>query len=204
MVVFHARPRVASVPASLDGMDGCAVATLLGNPALAVRQRLDAMAFALLPEPEPEPERAQRQFSSGQRVEIHGLTGSPELNGGTGVVQRYDEAKGRYAVRLFAGGDASQRTLAVKPQNLSARTDSPDGAAAAGVETSASTRVQKSNKAPAEVVEKAYNDAIYLSLLEHGLSVCLKPPDRGVTSVREQQSQSQVQPQWVSTPVNAS
>ncbi len=184
-------------------MDGFAVATLLGQSALAVRQRLDTMAREgmreLKPEPEPEPGTGS-PYSAGQRVVLAGLTSSSELNGVVGVVQRYDEAKGRYSIQLHASGDA-KRTVAVKPQNLSASSN-PGGAAAAAAGIS-DVPQQESGKGTVAVEEKVYTDAIYLSLLSHGLSVCLKPtPDAAISSasagnIRELESQQQAQLQWV-------
>ena len=51
---------------------------------------------------------------SGQRVQVHGLEGRPELNGQRGVVGAYDGAKGRYAVKLDGGGDG----ILLKAANL--------------------------------------------------------------------------------------
>jgi hypothetical protein len=118
----------------------------------------------LEPEPEPEPSAA---FAPGQRVVVSGLTGAPELNGSAGVVEGFTEAKGRYAINLAAPGGA-RRAVAVKPHNLTLAVTTPHpGASATGA---------SAPSASAEVLEKVYHDAVYLSVLAHGLSVCLKPP----------------------------
>ena len=49
----------------------------------------------------------------GTSVTVSGLTGAPELNGRTGVVEGFDEEKGRCAVR-FAG---RKKPAALRPQN---------------------------------------------------------------------------------------
>ena len=165
---------------------------LLGQPLAAVRQQLDAMAATAVPEPEPEPEppageqqcwpppgqQQPQPFAAGQRVAIHGLAGSPELNGATGLVERYDETKGRYAVKLSSG--AGRRAVAVKPQNL--RSAHTGAGADAGSSAKADGDGEVAVGVDAAVVEKVYSDAIYLSLLSHGLSVCLKRPRPGGSS----------------------
>ena len=49
----------------------------------------------------------------GTAAIVSGLTGAPELNGRTGVVEGFDEEKGRCAVR-FAG---RKKPAALRPQN---------------------------------------------------------------------------------------
>ena len=121
------------------------------------------------PEPEPEPSGA---FASGQRVVISGLTGAPELNGSTGLVEDFNESKGRYSINLAPPGGA-RRAVGVKPQNLSLIASFPPDAPSAAA---SSARPAAAAAGAAEVVEKVYKDAVYLSVLAHGLSVCLKPP----------------------------
>lgn len=58
-----------------------------------------------LPEPPP---------LLGKRVTISGLVSKPEVNGARGVAYEFSEAKGRYAVRLEAGG----APMLLKPANL--------------------------------------------------------------------------------------
>lgn len=53
-------------------------------------------------------------LSQGASVVVHGLEGRPELNGQPGVVGKYDEAKGRYAVQLGGGG----APMLLKAENL--------------------------------------------------------------------------------------
>ena len=53
--------------------------------------------------PSPSPLERARELGDSlmyQRVQIHGLSGAAELNGRFGVVVGFDEAKGRYAVRI--------------------------------------------------------------------------------------------------------
>jgi hypothetical protein len=48
----------------------------------------------------------------GKKVAIHGLVAKPELNGLEGRAFSYDDAKGRYGVRI------DSREVSIKPQNL--------------------------------------------------------------------------------------
>ena len=50
----------------------------------------------------------------GRRVEVHGLASMLELNGSQGVATRFDEAKGKYHVRL----DGAAKVLAFRERNL--------------------------------------------------------------------------------------
>ena len=52
----------------------------------------------------------------GCTVEIHGLVGAAIHNGKTGVVERFDEEKGRWGVRL-----SKDVVLGVKPDNLTVK-----------------------------------------------------------------------------------
>ena len=49
----------------------------------------------------------------GTSVIVSGLAGAPELNDRTGVVEGFDDEKGRYAVRL----EGRKRPAALRPQN---------------------------------------------------------------------------------------
>ena len=82
----------------------------------------DALITKLQAKPKEKKEKKQKEqeapaasFVVGDTVEIHGLTGAAQHNGKTGVVQGFDEAKGRYAVALTTGG---KKPLAIKPANL--------------------------------------------------------------------------------------
>ena len=48
-------------------------------------------------------------IAPGARVELHGLQKAPELNGKSGVVERWDERQGRWQVRV--DGDPKPRGL---------------------------------------------------------------------------------------------
>jgi hypothetical protein len=48
----------------------------------------------------------------GKKVVIHGLVAKPALNGREGRAYSYDDAKGRYGVRV------DSREISIKPQNL--------------------------------------------------------------------------------------
>ena len=50
----------------------------------------------------------------GRRVQLHGLSARPELNGLLGVCERFDKDKGRYGVRVPGHEDL----LALKPANV--------------------------------------------------------------------------------------
>jgi hypothetical protein len=60
----------------------------------------------------------------GRRVKISGLTGRPELNGTEGLAVSFDDAKGRYNVKL----DADAKIMSLKPASL----DAADGGAGGG------------------------------------------------------------------------
>eukprot|EP00966_Prymnesium_polylepis_P214095 4958718-Prymnesium_polylepis.2 len=60
----------------------------------------------------------------GRRVTIEGIQAKPELNGLTGTAVSFDDAKGRYNVKLDQG-----ETVAIKPANLRAQ---PEGGAGGG------------------------------------------------------------------------
>ena len=51
----------------------------------------------------------------GRRVTIDGLTSRPELNGTGGVAQSFDDAKGRYNVKLDSGTFMALKPVALKP-----------------------------------------------------------------------------------------
>ena len=51
----------------------------------------------------------------GRKVSISGLASRPELNGAKGVAIAFDDAKGRYTVRLDSGENCS-----LKPTNVAA------------------------------------------------------------------------------------
>ena len=74
--------------------------------------RLPSASAAGLAEPATEPH--DTSISVGKRVEIVGLQKShTELNGRVGVVTGFDEAKGKFRVRL-----GPSQVLALKPANL--------------------------------------------------------------------------------------
>ena len=77
---------------------GCGFAKGLGDPSLVAAAALSAQAEAPL---------------CGRHVIISGLKSKPELNGTTALAVSFDDAKGRYNVRLPAG-----QTLALQPKNL--------------------------------------------------------------------------------------
>ena len=58
-------------------------------------------------EPQPEPEPSA--LSVGGKVTVQGLKGAPQHNGKEGVIQSFEQAKGRYVVELSTG-----ETLALK------------------------------------------------------------------------------------------
>ena len=49
----------------------------------------------------------------GKRVIVEGLASKPELNGSKGIATAFDDAKGRYNVKMDAGG-----IMALKPANV--------------------------------------------------------------------------------------
>ena len=49
----------------------------------------------------------------GKRVVVEGLASKPELNGSKGTATSFDDAKGRYNVKMDAGG-----IMALKPANV--------------------------------------------------------------------------------------
>ena len=57
-------------------------------------------------EPQPEPEPSA--LSVGGKVTVQGLKGAPQHNGKEGVIQSFEQAKGRYVVAL---GDGTQVSL---------------------------------------------------------------------------------------------
>ena len=61
---------------------------------------------------------SQRLPTSGETVLINGLVSAPGLNGKLGKIARYVKEKHRYSDKLRLD-DGSQKTLAVKPQNIS-------------------------------------------------------------------------------------
>jgi hypothetical protein len=72
----------------------------------------------------PRPKKATKSdvavasLSPGDTVTVHSLVGAAQHNGKVGIVESYDEAKGRYRVALQGGGGSSGKPLAVKPANL--------------------------------------------------------------------------------------
>jgi len=51
-------------------------------------------------------------------VLVRNLKSKPDFNGREGRVLEYDEARGRYSVRLLHSGTMAARTLQIKPENL--------------------------------------------------------------------------------------
>mmetsp|Transcript_24666 Transcript_24666/g.53213 ORF Transcript_24666/g.53213 Transcript_24666/m.53213 type:complete len:94 (-) Transcript_24666:80-361(-) len=60
----------------------------------------------------------QRLPTAGETVVINGLVSAPELNGKRGQIACYVKNIHRYRVKLRLD-DGSNKTLAVKPQNIS-------------------------------------------------------------------------------------
>lgn len=69
-------------------------------------------------------------YRPGDRVRLHGLLAAPALNGRLGTVQLFDNAKGRYGVRLSDAATGSAPLL-VRPSNMEAVFDAAYNAAAA-------------------------------------------------------------------------
>ena len=71
------------------------------------------------PPPQPQPVHAAQPgaestlFVKGDQVMIHGLSSRPELNEQVGTIERYNAAKGRFAVRLADG-----KSILLKAANL--------------------------------------------------------------------------------------
>lgn len=82
-------------------------------PAVCV-QTFELWAGSPPPTATNEEESYECRYSVGQRVEVHGLRGTPEHNGKRGVVSSYNAAKGRYTVIL----DEGERNLGLRPVNL--------------------------------------------------------------------------------------
>lgn len=57
-------------------------------------------------------------FKPGTQVIIQGLTKIPAFNGQSGIVERLDEATGRYSVKLTTGGPGIPKFAKVKADNL--------------------------------------------------------------------------------------
>lgn len=83
-----------------------------GKTAMQIaRHNSHAPCIALLAS-SPPPESAT--YAAGQRVQIVGLVGTPELNGTYGEVQGFVKEKGRYRVNLISKG----QQVALKAENL--------------------------------------------------------------------------------------
>merc|ERR1712109_397635 len=57
-------------------------------------------------------------LAPGTQVIIQGLTKIPAFNGQSGIVERLDEATGRYSVKLTTGGPGIPKFAKVKADNL--------------------------------------------------------------------------------------
>jgi len=68
-----------------------------------------------------KPSNLSALFSVGDSVTVKGIASQPELNGQTGVLQSFIEAKGRWQVKLESGEAKS-----LKPSNLSAEVANAD------------------------------------------------------------------------------
>lgn len=93
---------------------------------------------------------APGDLQRGKRVQLHGLVGAKELNGISGVVTGYEEAKGRWIIDL--GGSLGKKLF--KRANLVEQGDAPgpDAGAAKSVDSgksSASTAPVPRSRAPA-------------------------------------------------------
>jgi hypothetical protein len=85
-----------------QGSHGLAVASLQGGPGI-----------------DCSPKALATMFATGETVEVAGLQGAPQHNGKLGVVQHFDNGKGRFVVKV----DGLKKPLAVKPANLMSRTN---------------------------------------------------------------------------------
>lgn len=79
-----------------------------------LRPGSETMVLTLMNADLPPSEVEKTWYSAGQLVKIEGLQGAAELNGQQANVDRYDAAKGRYTVRMAAGGGLR----GVRPDNL--------------------------------------------------------------------------------------
>ncbi|CAE8584121.1 unnamed protein product [Polarella glacialis] len=112
-----------AAPESEDSRPGCeAQVTELGNVEFADEED-DAAEAPSAPEPETPPAEvplpAAEQSAEtrvGSQVEIRGLKSKPELNGRRAVVALYDEAAGRFEVKLE--GPMADDRVRCKPENL--------------------------------------------------------------------------------------
>ena len=106
----------------------------------------------------------------GQHVEIHSLKGRPELNGKAGRIMGYDEAKGRYAVRVQAEsillkGD-NLRRVAAQVEEVEESWESHDARLAEEQHAAfEQAQVQMSSGTPS-----SYRDAVKLALKCAGLA----------------------------------
>ena len=70
------------------------------HPSCERKPKLERNAAPLMPVTTPQ--ASGRSIPDGTQVRLRGLRSSPELNGHSGMVCSYDDAKGRYHVRLDA------------------------------------------------------------------------------------------------------
>lgn len=59
-----------------------------------------------------------RMFVPGMHVAIHGLTKIPAFNGRNGIVERFDQATGRYSIRLTTGSSEGPKHAKLKAENM--------------------------------------------------------------------------------------
>lgn len=57
-------------------------------------------------------------FVPGMHVAIHGLTKIPAFNGRNGIVERFDQATGRYSIRLTTGSSEGPKHAKLKAENM--------------------------------------------------------------------------------------
>ena len=112
----------------------------------------------------------------GQHVEIHSLKGRPELNGKAGRIMGYDEAKGRYAVRVQAESillkGYNLRRVAAQVEEVEESWESHDARLAEEQHAAfEQAQVQMSSGTPS-----SYRDAVKLALKCAGLAARREGP----------------------------
>ena len=100
----------------------------------------------------------------GHTVMVVGLEGRPELNTQRGRAGKFDEAKGRYAVRLDGGGEA----ILLKPDNLLSVEGgvAADGGAAEGGDAAAANGASAAEEAATACWPSLWREAAALARIE--------------------------------------
>ena len=114
------------VPEESNSRDASLERQLAAAKARADQARADTAALKAMSDRRRAEQRAREpqpgEHWIGEQIEVHSLSGAPQHNGKSGVIEGYDANKGRYTVKLTGSGTQ----FALRPRNLKKRALAPE------------------------------------------------------------------------------